>query len=490
MSIHPSLYIHNQWEQGSGALFQSYNPATNQVLWEGHSASEQDVERAVSSAYKAFENWSSLSVESRAEYLTAFAEILKKRVESLSEAIAKETGKPLWEAHSEIGAMINKVAISIEAYKERCPNRLRDLPNGQLILNHKPHGVLAVLGPFNFPGHLPHGHIIPALLAGNTVVFKPSEHTPLVAELLVRCWEESKLPFGVLNLIQGDPSTGKILAHHAQIDGLLFTGSYRTGQQLATLFAESPGKILALELGGNNPIIIGQLEEFIATAYITIQSAFLTSGQRCSCARRLIVPKGKMGDEFLKSLIEMIGHIQIGPYDAKIEPFMGPLIHTSAAEKVLAAQQNLIGQGAHPFVIMKQIVPESPFLSPGLLDVTDVQNRPDEEIFGPLLQVIRVSDFSEALHEANRTKYGLTATLLSNSREEYNLFYKKVKAGILNWNVPTTGGSSQAPFGGIGCSGNQRPSGYYAADYCAYPVATTETSKIQLPSVITPGINL
>jgi succinylglutamic semialdehyde dehydrogenase len=488
MNEHTSLFINNQWREGSGSLFSSYNPATGECLWQGKEASPQDVNEAVQEAKRAFEKWSELTMDERSMYLTKFGEILRESQREFAEIISKETGKPLWESLAEVESMINKIALSHEAYGRRCNEIVRDQPIARSITRHHPHGVVAVLGPYNFPGHLPNGHIIPALLAGNTIVFKPSELAPLVAETTLQYWQKAALPEGVLNLVQGGRETGEALSHHPDIQGLFFTGSYQTGQHLSEFFASQPAKILALEMGGNNPLVVSEIGDVQAAAYVIIQSAYLSSGQRCTCARRLIIPKNGQGDALIKVLMEMIRTISIGPYSNVPEPFMGPVISEKHALKILDAQEHLQAKGGKPLIEMYQLQPGTGFISPGLMDVTAIADRPDEEIFGPFLQLIWVNNFQEAIAEANHTKFGLSAGLLSRNEEEYADFYRHIQAGIVNWNTPLTGASSAAPFGGIKNSGNHRPSAYYAADYCAYPVASIESAELKMPSTLSPGI--
>jgi succinylglutamic semialdehyde dehydrogenase len=487
MNTNKSHFINGQWTEGKGLQFLAYNPATGIETWAGNEAAADEVQAAVTAAKTAFPAWSNLSVEERIGYLESFRNFLNQSKDALAEAISMEVGKPLWESKAEVAAMIGKIALSIEAYGVRCPEMIKPQAKGMSITRHRPHGVMAVFGPFNFPGHLPNGHIIPALLAGNTIVFKPSELTPLIAEFTTECWAASGLPEGVFNLVQGGRETGKLLAESA-IDGLLFTGSWRTGSVLAELFAPAPEKILALEMGGNNPYVVSNVEELKTAAYLTIQSAFLTSGQRCTCARRLIVPKGEKGDSFLEELVAMSQQIRIGAYTDVPEPFMGPVISEQAAEHLINKQNQWLTAGAGSLLLLSRSTQGNTFVTPGIIDVTSVANRPDEEVFGPLLQVIRVPDFTAAIEEANRTKYGLAAGLLSDSKEEYRLFNSQVRAGVINWNTPLTGASSAAPFGGIGQSGNFRPSAFYAADYCAYPIASLEKEKIEMPETISPGI--
>lgn len=490
MSENNSIFINNQWKPGSGSSFSSLNPATGEILWRGKEASLSDVNEAVLHAQQAFPSWSSLLIDERSRFLTDFADILRSSQKDLATIISQETGKPLWESMIEVEAMINKVDISLDAYGSRCAGMIRDQPHARLMTRHRPHGVLAVFGPYNFPGHLPNGHIIPALLAGNTIIFKPSELTPLVAEETIRLWQKAGLPPGVLNLVQGGRETGKAIAHHPNIQGILFTGSYSTGLYLSQLFGSHPSKILALEMGGNNPLIVGDIQDFQAAAYVVLQSAYLTSGQRCTCARRLIIPKTQVGEKVLEALMEMVNALSIGPYTQNPEPFMGPIISEKHAQQILKAQEMLKSKGGTSLLEMRHLKAGTGFISPGLMDVTAIQDCPDDEIFGPFLQVIRVDDFNEAIREANHTKFGLSAGLLSQNQKEYDQFFHHIQAGILNWNVPLTGASSAAPFGGIKCSGNYRPSAYYAADYCAYPVASMESRDLKMPGHFSPGINI
>ncbi len=460
------------------------------MVWSGRAASEQQVAAAVAAARNAFPAWARRPVEERIAVLERFAAALKGRSEELARAIGEETGKPLWEAATEVTSMVNKVAISVQAFRERTGEKSGPLADATAVLRHKPHGVVAVFGPYNFPGHLPNGHIVPALLAGNAVVFKPSELTPKVAELTLQAWVEAGIPAGVINLVQGARDTGVALASNDDIDGLFFTGSSRTGNLLHSQFGGRPQKILALEMGGNNPLVVDEVKDVDAAVYTIIQSAFISAGQRCTCARRLLVPQGAWGDALLERLVAVASTIKVGRFDEQPAPFMGSVISLAAAEHLIKAQDNLLAKGAKPLLAMTQPLATAALLTPGILDVTAVAERPDEEFFGPLLQVIRYADFDAAVREANATQYGLAAGLLSDSRERYEDFLIESRAGIVNWNKQLTGAASSAPFGGIGASGNHRPSAYYAADYCAYPVASLESDSLSLPATLTPGVSL
>ena len=483
-------WIAGEWMTSDGPPFTSKNPVTQAVVWQGHAASAATVDAAVGAARAAFPAWSGLSVDARVAHLKEFARLLGEHKTSLAHTIGFETGKPLWEAATEVTTMIGKIDISIRAHQERTGERSAAQADHTAVLRHRPHGVVAVFGPYNFPGHLPNGHIVPALLAGNCVIFKPSELAPASAAATVKIWELAGLPPGVLNLLQGGRETGVALAAHADIDGIFFTGSSQVGKILHQQFAGAPQKILALEMGGNNPLVVGEYKNLDATVHHIVQSAFISAGQRCTCARRLIVPVGPAGDKLIARLVEVAARLKVGHFDDPDPPFMGAVISVAAAEKLLDAQNGFIEKGATRLLEMKSIKSGTALLSPGILDVTGVAGLPDEEYFGPLLQVTRYDNFAEALAIANNTRYGLAAGLLSENADEYAIFLRRIRAGIVNWNRPLTGASSAAPFGGIGASGNHRASAYYAADYCAYPQASLESATLTLPEKLSPGLNL
>ncbi|MCH8493706.1 MAG: succinylglutamate-semialdehyde dehydrogenase [Idiomarina sp.] len=483
-----TLFIDGQWLAGAGEDMVSIDPAKNQEIWHGQAATAEQVDAAMQAARKAFPAWSRMSFADRLAIVQKFSQLLEENKEALALVIAKDTGKPLWETRTEVGAMIGKAAISERAYHERTGVVENDMPGAKAFIRHKPHGVVAVFGPYNFPGHLPNGHIIPALLAGNVVVFKPSELTPYVAQETVKLWQQAGLPAGVLNLVQGFVTTGKALTSHAEMDGLFFTGSSTTGKLLHEQFGGRPDKILALEMGGNNALIVKGVSDVDAAVHNIVQSAFVTSGQRCTCSRRVFIENNANGDAIVQRLLEVTKNIQVGVYDAEDQPFMGAMISAKAAAGMVSAQQQLVANGAEVLVEMQQADSEKGFVTPGILDVTHIREMPDEEHFGPLLKVYRYTDFDKAIAEANNTRFGLSAGLLADERADWEHFFTHIRAGIVNWNKPITGASSAAPFGGIGESGNHRPSAYYAADYCAYPVASVEAEKVDFPATLNPGL--
>jgi succinylglutamic semialdehyde dehydrogenase len=455
-------------------MMRSIDPATGEPIWEGEETAPAAIPALVERARAALRDWSTRPVEERAAILQHYAATLKDRTEDIARDIARETGKPLWETRTEIASMIGKVAVSIAAQAERAGSRRADTAFGRAVLRHKPHGVMAVLGPYNFPGHLPNGHIVPALLAGNSVIFKPSEETPLTGQHMARALHDAGVPEHVFQLVQGGRDQGAALIG-ADIDGLLFTGSATTGAHFRRVMIDRPHLILALELGGNNPLIAWGDPETMAAAIV--QSAFITTGQRCSCARRLIIPDGIEGNATIEAVHTLAVRLRIGSWDDPEEPYMGPLISARAAQASLDAVAALRAKGAKALLPFERLDRSDAFVTPGIYDVTGI-DVPDAEIFAPVLQVIRVRDFDAAIEAANRTSFGLSAGLLSDDAALWDRFLAGSRAGVVNWNRPTTGAAANMPFGGLGASGNHRPSAYYAADYCAYPVASFEADSI------------
>lgn len=481
-------YIEGRWIQGAGKLFTSTNPATGREVWHGPCATPEEVDQAVISASHAFEGWSRRTVKERIDYLNTFKRSVKIHAQPLAEVISLETGKPLWEATQEVHTLENKVDLTLEAFQERRSPEKVPMAGVTGSIHYRPVGTFAVLGPFNMPAHLPNGHIIPALLSGNTVVYKPSRFTPRTAETYLSLWEEAEIPPGVITLIQGDRDSVATLIDHPGIDGLLFTGSYETGKRLHKAFAGKPEKTVVLEMGGNNPLIVHDVEDMDSAVVYTILSAYITAGQRCTCARRLIVQQGPRGDAFVDRLAHAVKCIQVGSFTDRPEPFHGPVISNESAEKLLTFQEKLLRSGAESLLEMKSFGLVKAMMQPGLIDVTAIRRREDSEIFGPLLQLVRVPDFTAAITEARGTSYGLAAGLLCDNPALYDLFSKTVPSGHLVWNRQTTGASGRLPFGGLGTSGNHRPSGYFAVDYCSDAVASLVNENLERPSELPPGL--
>ncbi|MFB5078405.1 succinylglutamate-semialdehyde dehydrogenase [Raoultella sp. C349492] len=484
-----SLWINGDWQTGRGPARSKRNPVSGEQLWQGNDADVGQVAQAVEAARRAFPAWAKEPFRARQAIAEKFAALLEANKAQLTAIIAEETGKPRWEAATEVGAMINKITISLKAYHSRTGEAQTVMGDGSATLRHRPHGVLAVFGPYNFPGHLPNGHIVPALLAGNTVVFKPSELTPQSGEAVVKLWAEAGLPPGVLNLLQGGRETGEALSGQPDIDGLLFTGSSATGFQLHRQLAGQPEKILALEMGGNNPLIVDEPRDIDAAVHLTIQSAFITAGQRCTCARRLLVKRGEVGDAFLARLVAVAQRLVPGAWNAEPQPFLGGLISPQAAQKVHQAWLQHVANGGRTLLEPRLLEAGTSLLTPGIVELTDVAEVKDEEVFGPLLCVWRYDEFEQAIALANATRFGLSCGLVSAEREKFDRLLLEARAGIVNWNKPLTGAASTAPFGGTGASGNHRPGAWYAADYCAWPMASLESPDLTLPETLSPGLD-
>jgi succinylglutamic semialdehyde dehydrogenase len=452
----------------------SFEPATGSELWRGRIGDADDV---IARARRAWPLWAAQPLSTRIELLRRFANEVRKEADKLADLIARETGKPLWEARGEVDGVVDKVEASVRAYAERTAQRKLDSAlNGTSALRHKPHGVLAVISPYNMPALLPAAQIVPALIAGNVVVFKPSEKAPATGDLLTRCFHRAGISAAVVQALFGGPEQGQALAMHDGIDGVLFTGSAHAGVSINRKLASNPGKVVALELGGNNPIVVWDTPKIIDAAAIVVQSAFTSAGQRCSSARRLIV-KSTMYDAVITEVRRLTERLIVGaPFDTPT-PFMGPVIDNVAADGLTESFVYLLSNGGRAIKHMARLREDLPFVSPAIIDVTKIEERPDVELFGPLLQVVAVDDLDEAIAEANSTRFGLTAAMLGGTPQDYNRFWANIRAGVVNWNRPTIGETAAAPFGGTGLSGNNRPGGYYMADSCAYPVASIEMEQ-------------
>ena len=472
-----------------GRPFQSTSPATGEVVWEGRAASELQVDRAVDEARRSNQHWRLTPLEKRIEVARRFAALAENGRAELASSIAAETGKPRWESDAEAGLVAAKVDVAIDAQRSRCGDDTIHLPQGNGRLWHEPVGAVAVLGPFNFPAHLPNGHIVPALIAGNSVVFKPSEATPATGELLASWWAEAGLPVDVLQVVHGGRSVGQRLVR-SQVDGVFFTGSYAGGCAIHRELAGRPEVLLALEMGGNNPILVHDVSDIDAAAKTCVLSAFVTAGQRCTCARRLILVDGADANRLIHRVLEVAGACTVGYSDDEVDPFCGPLISAEAGRRVLQTQSEWNGRGGELLLSAQSLRDNDALVSPGLVDVTAMSEREDTEVFGPLLQVIRVPDVESGFREANATAYGLAAGLLSDDVELFDRFRRHVRAGVVNWNQPTIGASGRLPFGGWGASGNHRPSGYFAADYCNQAAAGIETPRLHWAEGKYPSLDL
>ena len=436
-----------------------------------------DVEEAVAAARRAWPKWAAQPLATRIELLRRFANELRKDAEPLARLVAEEVGKPLWDAIAEVESVVARVEIAVHAYAERCSQRKLDNGlNGSVAVRHKPHGVMAVITPFCQPLLAPAAQFIPALVAGNVVILKPSEKAPASAERMLACCHRAGVPSQVLQLLVGGPAQGEALAVHTGVAGVLFSGSAHAGIALNRKLASRPDKLVTLDMGGNNPLVAWTTPKLDEAALLIVQSAFANAGQRNTAARRLII-KADLYDPLIDALRRLTERVVYGgPFDDPA-PFMGPVIDNAAADGLTESFIYLLSNGGRPIRHMQRRDSALPFVSPAIIDVTKVPERPDVELFGPLLQVIKVDDFDEAISVANTTRYGLAAGLIGGTPQEYNRFWTNIRAGQVCWNRAMTAEMPAAPLGGIGLSGNHHPGSFYAADRCAYPVSSLELEQ-------------
>ena len=467
------------------APYTRISPVNRSITWQGDWANQELCVLAFEKARSAQAKWRSTSIDDRISVLKRFASLLQSNSESIAMVITLDSGKPFWESLTEIQSSIAKVDNAIDAIRTRRWEKVEPNATGSTAVRYRSLGIVLVLGPYNLPLHLPGAHIVPALLAGNCVIFKPSEKAAAVGDWIARCWQEAALPEGVLEVLHGGVEVAQYLAN-LNLDGVFFTGSYRGGVALHRLLAGRPECLLALEMGGNNPLIVEKVSDPRAAIQTIISSAYITSGQRCTCARRIVVVDRPENRTLVNRLVHSIEKIRVGDPLTEPQPFMGALVSEEASQQILHAQSMLASTGATTMVACKSMPDNSCILSPGL-SLISPDYQVDEEYFGPLATLCFVKDMRQAIEVANRTRYGLAAGLLSDDRGCYEHFLHNIQAGIVNWNSPTTGASGKLPFGGVGASGNHRPSGYFASDYCSYPIASVEKNPLQ-PLPISPGL--
>lgn len=483
------MLIGSDWCAGTGRKFVSLDSCDRSLVWSGRAAAPSQVALAISHASAASERWQNLPLDERVGYIRHFCEIVGQRTEALALAISRETGKPLWESRSEVKALSAKLEPSLHAAEARASKLSFKQGASEATTRFVPLGVVAVIGPFNFPVHMPNVHIMPALLAGNTVVFKPSELTPLSAQYYAEFWHDAGIPSGVVNLLQGGPDVGEALINHRDVAGVFFTGSRGVGEVIGTKLLNR-GKMLALEMGGSNPLVVWDADDIDAAVFVAIQSSFVSSGQRCSSARRLIVRDSEFGSAFLEKFISVAQSLRVGYYTDRPEPYLGPMISSQAAQRALTWQEELSRSGAVKLLEARLVEPRSALLSPGIIDTTSASAGHWEEVLGPIVTVTRTRDEEEVFRQANDSDYGLAAGIITADRALFERFARGVSAGVVSWNSPLTGNSAWAAFGGIKASGNFRPTGYLSTDYCVRAVGALETARPLIPGELPPGVTL
>ncbi len=474
---------------GTSERVASHDPAHPSLEVWSAAAELAHVDIAVDAARKAGRLWHDGGVEKRRAALMRWRDVVTANEDRIAGLITLETGKTLAESRLEAKALADKVSITLE---EQSASRIAGFdfvvnPTRRGICAFRPHGVMAVFGPFNFPAHLPNGHFVPALLSGNTVIFKPSERTPAVGQLLAELADAAAFPPGVFNVISGGPQVAAKLSDHPDIDGILFTGSWNTGRRILAANIDRPGRMIALEMGGSNPAIVCADCHLKQAVIECVRSAFATAGQRCTCTRRIIVDAAIAAD-FIPLFAKVASTLLIGAGDSDEPIFMGPIISSAAREAVLAFQSRRLREGAVSILPATKLDREGWFLSPGVMQVQRFDMMTDEEVFGPLVQIAVAADDDDAVVQANASQFGLAAAIFTSSEERWQRMSAHIRAGCINWNVGTAGASSRLPFGGLGRSGNNRPAGALSLDYCAIPIAHLEerTDAVTLPQGMRP----
>ena len=472
-----------------------FSESIAQVPW-----AVSQVDRAVAAAREAQARWAARSLEDRIAVVRKIGALCKVHEEELARRIAQEIGKPLWDARTEVSAVVSKAGVTVDEglawVRGFMPGQpIGDgIPQGENALecHFRPLGVVAVLGPFNFPVHLANGHILPALATGNAVILKPSEVAPHVAELYARILVEAGVPPGVFNLIQGPGSVGAALTAHPRIDGVLFTGSWAVGQRIEEV-TRGQAKMLALEMGGKNAALVLDDADENKALYDVLFSAFVSAGQRCTAASRCIVQgPASRADAFAAKLKKLARGLEIGhPLDAGV--FMGPLASQAAAEKfdlgIAAAISNDIETLLQPETRAPRGLAGA-YRSPAIHRIHRATGSAfeREELFGPSLSIYSADDDNQAIAIANATDYGLAASVHTNSAERFSNCLAGLECGLVNQNAPTVGASGRLPFGGLKRSGNHRPAALFSTLYCTAAVAVMRGERTLDLKKLAPGV--
>lgn len=467
-------FIDGRWQSidSPDGVFVRNNPShTSEMLYE-MPWSVAPVDAAVAAARAAQPGWDALGQEARIEVLQRFAKALQKREDELATAIALQAGKPVWEARGEARALAAKIEIMTGEGAQITRPVHPQGAGGYWV--YRPLGVVAVLGPFNFPLHLPNGHVIPALATGNTVVIKPSELTSQCMEIYIEAAQEADFPPGVINLVHGPGEVGAALVEHRGIDVVAFTGSYATGLRIKRATLEQHWKLLALEMGGKNTSIVLEDADLDQTINEVLYAAFMTTGQRCSATSRLVV-QSSIFDEVVDALVAKTRRVTTG-HVLDEECFMGPLIDKGSYARFIEAQSE---DESGTLVPLLEGGParedlDGYYVKPAIWHATEFDPEgahQAEELFGPDLVLYRVDDDARAVEIANGTDFGLAMSVFTADETRYETLARRLRSGIVNLNRSTCGASSRLPFGGLGKSGNHRPAAILAGLYVTYPQA-------------------
>ncbi len=457
------------------------DPGDTDALSGAFPYSSASVDAAVDAARRAWPAWRDLPFSERATYLQRFAEAMEAEREGMANLIAREIGKPLWEAKTEVAAMIAKIGITLGPGMEEVRERSVELTANQLgRWRAHSRGVLSVHGPFNFPAHLVNGHVAPALATGNTIVLKPSELAPAVGQFYVELAARAGFPAGVINLVQGEGAQGAKLAEHSDVDGVLFTGSYHVGRRILEATIDQPHKLVALEMGGKNGVLVCDDGDVDAAASAIAFGACATTGQRCSATSRVFAMP-QVIEPLTKRLIRIFGRIGVG-YALDENVFMGPLVSSGARERHMQVLRAARDEGAELLCEGGPCESTRPghYVRPTIHRVQDPMRKSPyqmEEHFVPDIFICPVQTVDEGIAALDATDYGLVASVFSADRANFERCHRETRVGLINWNLTTVGASSKLPFGGVKRSGNDRPAGALSAAYCTYPVASLETEE-------------
>lgn len=441
----------------------------------------QAVENTIESAISGFKTWRKVSQDERNNYLRKYQEQVTSRQDEIAVAIAYEVGKPLWEAKTEVASVINKIAVTIEDSLPRIKNKNFEniLPKTNGHIYFKPIGPTLVIGPFNFPCHLANGQILSALIAGNSIIFKPSEKTCYSAQLLMECFHNAGFPAGVINLMQGDGEVAKRLLKNKNIHAVFFTGSKEVGKKILEVTHHDLGKLVALELGGKNTSILHADANLDHALLELLKSSFLTTGQRCT-STSIIAIQSKIHQQFIERFHEMAKKIIIDhPVEFQREPFMGPLVDQAAVDSYLLFMGMAKRESIQEIMRGKQIdrPKKGHYVSPSIHLAASWNNDSlflQSEIFGPNVTFIPYDTIEEAINIANATEYGLASAIFTRDHSLYQMCVDELDSGLVNYNRSTIGASARLPFGGVKNSGNYRPAALTTIDACVYQMAGLE----------------
>ncbi len=452
-------YIGGKWQGAqSGQTFPNYNPATGELLGYFPLSTQTDVDAAVAAARTAFEKWRLVPAPKRGEILYRLGELLISHKEELARIMTQEMGKVLKETRGDV-----QEGIDMAYYMAGEGRRLFgysvpvELPDKSGVALRDPVGVVACITPWNFPVAIPTWKMFPALIAGNTIVFKPASDTPQSALRLVELLYEAGLPEGVVNIVFGSGSTtGEALLHHPDVAVISFTGSTESGRHVAIEAAKSLKRV-SLEMGGKNAVIVLDDADLDLAVEGLLWSAYGTTGQRCTACSRLIV-HGTVQDALLAKLVPRIEQLRLGNgLDEQVD--VGPVINSKQLEQIHQYTEIGKAEGATLVtggeIIRDGELAKGHFYRPTLFkDVRPGMRIAQEEIFGPTLSVIAVDSFDEAIAVNNNTKYGLSSAIYTQNINRVQRAMRDITTGILYINSGTTGAEIQLPFGGTRGTGN------------------------------------